>query len=151
SGEGSGRHDAEEREAPRPEPKIREATRRDAAALAKLIAIPAATLADRLAAAIRNDEAPLVTEQGGLVGVLAWTAVPTLQHGPQGRITLLLVAEDHRRKGLGARLLAEAEQRLRDAGVGTVELALDIDFDAPTGFLRHAGFARTTNGYAKSL
>ena len=150
SGEGSGLHDADERE-PAPEPTIREVTRRDAAALAKLIGIPAATLADRLAAAIRNDEAPLVAELDGLVGAAAWTAVPTLQHGPRGRITLLLVAEDHRRQGLGARLLAEAEQRLRDAGVGTVELALDIDFGAPTGFLRHAGFARTTNGYAKPL
>ena len=143
-------HDADERE-PAPEPTIREATRRDAAALAKLIGIPAATLADRLAAAIRNDEAPLVAEQDGLAGAAAWTAVPTLQHGPHGRITLLLVAEDHRRQGLATRLLAEAEQRLRDAGVGTVELALDIDFDAPTGFLRRAGFARTANGYAKPL
>ena len=133
------------------EPTIREATRRDAAGLAKLLGTPAAILADRLAAAIRADEAPLVAEQDGLVGAVAWAIVPTLQHGPHGRITLLLVAGDHRRQGLGARLLAEAEQRLRDAGVERIELALDIDFDAPTGFLRRAGFTRTTNGYAKAL
>ncbi len=150
SGEGNG-HEVEGSKPTPPEHVIREATRRDAAALAKLIGIPPATLADRLAAAIRNDEAPLVAEQDGLVGAIAWTIVPTLQHGPHGRITLLTVAQGHRRQGLGARLLAEAEQRLRDAGIESVELALDIDFDAPTGFLRHAGFARTTNGYAKPL
>ena len=92
-----------------------------------------------------------MAEQGGLVGVTAWTSLPTLQDGPRGRITLLMVVEDHRRQGLGSRLLAEAEQLLSDAGIATIELALDIDFDAPTGFLRHAGFARTTNGYAKTL
>jgi len=151
SGKGSALNEPEERPEPPPEPTIREATRRDAAALAKLIGIPAATLADRLAAAIRNDEAPLVADQDGLVGALAWTAIPTLQNGPLGRITLLTVAEDHRRQGLGSRLLAEAEQRLRDAGIATIELALEIDFDAPTGFLRHAGFSRTTNGYGKTL
>ena len=151
SGEGGTRHDEEKREAPPPEPTIREATRRDAAALAKLIGIPAPTLADRLAAAIGSDEAPLVADQDGLVGAIAWTAVPTLQHGPRGRVTLLMVAENHRRQGLGARLLAEAEQRLRDAGIDAIELALEIDFDTPTGFLRHAGFTRTTNGYAKTL
>ena len=133
------------------QPKIREATRRDAAALAKLIGIPAATLADRLAAAIRTDEAPLVADHDGLVGAIAWTAVPTLQHGRRGRITLLTVAKDHRLQGLGAKLLAEAEQRLRDSGIETVELTVEIDFDAPTGFLRQSGFARTTNGYAKGL
>ncbi len=155
SGKGSGRHDQEDREAPPPEPPpeltIREAARRDAAALAKLIGVPAATLADRLAAAIRNDEAPLIADQDGLVGAVAWTIVSTLQNGPRARITLLTVAVDHRREGLGARLLAEAEQRLRDAGIDAIELALEIDFDTPTGFLRHAGFTRTTNGYAKTL
>ena len=151
SGKGSAMHEPEERPEPPPEPTVREATRRDAAALSKLIGTPAATLADRLAAAIHNDEAPLLADQDGLVGAVAWTAVPTLQHGPRGRITLLAVAEDHRRQGLGARLLAEAEQCLRDAGIDTIELALEIDFGTPTGFLRRTGFTRTTNGYAKPL
>jgi N-acetylglutamate synthase-like GNAT family acetyltransferase len=161
SGEGGGRQDTkvekeeeeeqEERKAPRSQPRIRDATRRDAAALAKLIGIPAATLAERLAAAIRADEAPLVAERDGLVGCAAWTIVQTLQHGPRGRITLLFVAEGERRQEIGARLLAQAEQRLRDAGVSAVEMSLDIDFDAPAGFLRHAGFTRSANGYGKAL
>ena len=152
SGEGRGQHeDTEEARKPPPEPTIREASRRDAAALARLLGIPAAGLGDRLAAALRADEPPLLADQDGLVGVAAWTTIPNLHEGPRGRITLLLVAEDHRRQGVGTRLLAEAEQRLRDAGIETVELAIEIDFDAPTGFLRRTGYARSSNGYGKTI
>jgi GNAT superfamily N-acetyltransferase len=132
-------------------PTIREATRRDAAALAKLLDLPAATLAERIAAAIRADEPPLVADRGGPIGLVAWTIVPTLQYGPRGRVTLLFVAESARREGIGARLLAAAEDRLRDAGIASAELSLDIDFDAPTAFLRRTHYARTTNGYGKTL
>lgn len=128
---------------------IREATRRDAAALAKLLGLPAATLAERLAA-LREDP-PLVAEADSLVGIVAWAILPTLQHGTRGRITLLHVADPDRRKGLGAKLLAEAEQRLADAGVADVEMLLDIDIDAPTAFLRSTGWQRSTNGYRKAL
>ncbi|HEY0114426.1 MAG TPA: GNAT family N-acetyltransferase [Allosphingosinicella sp.] len=136
---------------PPPELTIREATRRDAAALAKLLAIPAASLAERLAAAIRADEPPLIAERGIPVGCCAWTILQTFQEGPRGRITLLVVAEDARRQGIGARLLREAEQRLADAGVASLEISLDIDFDAPTAFLRRTGWQRTTNGYGKPI
>jgi N-acetylglutamate synthase-like GNAT family acetyltransferase len=130
---------------------IREATRRDAAAMAKLLKLDAASLAERLAAAIRQEEPPLIAEREGLVGVCAWTIVPTLQHGARGRITLIVVAESERRRGTGAALLAQAEQRLSEAGIGAIEMLLDIDLEAPTGFLRRTGWERTTNGYGKAL
>jgi ribosomal protein S18 acetylase RimI-like enzyme len=120
---------------------IREATRRDAAALAKLVGLPVAALAERLAAAMRAGEPPL----------LAWTLVRSLQHGETGRITLLLVAEESRRRGLGTRLLAEAERRLGEAGIQTLALDTSIDIDAPAAFLRKTGFARTANGYGKAV
>lgn len=151
SGKGSDSHEQEEARSRPPEPTVRDASRGDAVALAKLLGISAAALADRLAAAIRADEAPLVADQEGVLGVVAWTIIQTLQDGPHGRITLLLVAEHARRQGLGTRLLAEAERRLRDSGAGKIELALEIDFDAPTGFLRRTGYARTANGYGKAL
>lgn len=132
-----------------PEFAIREATRRDATALARLLKLDSAPLAERLAAAIRAEEPPLLAERDGLVGAAAWTVVPTLQHGPRGRITLLFVAEDERRQGIGGRLLREIEQRLADAGVSSLEMSLDIDFDAPTAFLRRTGWTRTANGYRK--
>jgi len=165
SGKGSARHKLEEgqeqedqkepaedeRPEPVPEPAIREATRRDAAAIAKLLGVPAAALAERLGSAIRADEPPLVAEAKEIVAVAAWTTLATLQHGTLGRITALTVAREHRRQGLGARLLAEAEQRLRDAGIEKIELALEIGFDAPAGFLRRTGFARTAHGDGKTL
>jgi len=130
---------------------IREATRRDTAALARLLDLPAATLAERLAAAISADEPPLVATGDRVVGIAAYTIVQTLQHGPRARLTLLLIAEPERRQGLGTRLLEAVEQRLADAGITDLELNLEIDFDAPTGFLRRTGWTRTTNGYAKAL
>ena len=132
-------------------PTIRKATRRDSAALSKLLDIPAPTLAERLATAIRNHEPPLLAEADALIGCCVWTVAATLQHGPRGRITLLFVSVGERRRDIGARLLEAAEQRLAEAGVATVELDLDIDFDAPTAFLRRTGCQRATNGYRKTI
>jgi len=130
---------------------IREATRRDAAALAKLLDLPAAALAERLAAAIRADEPPLLATRETIVGIGASTILQTLQHGRLGRLTLLLVAEQERRQGLGTRLLQQVEQRLAEAGITTLQMALDIDLDAPTAFLRRTGWTRTAYGYSKAL
>lgn len=138
---------------PAPEPPtIREATRRDAAALAKLLGIPAATFAERLAAAIKAGEPPLIAARGDRpVGVAAWTILSTLREGPRGRITLLMVAERDRLQGIGSALLAAVEQRMAEAGVAALELLLDIELDAPARFLRRTGWARVTSGYGKPL
>jgi GNAT superfamily N-acetyltransferase len=130
---------------------IRDATRRDAAALARLLDLDASTLAERLAAAIQADEPALLAERDAPVGIAAWTVLPTLQHGPRGRVTLLFVAQSERRQGTGTRLLEEVERRLAAAGVAGIEMTLDIQFDAPTGFLRRTGWSRTANGYGKIL
>jgi GNAT superfamily N-acetyltransferase len=150
SGKGSG---GPEPASATPQPlTIREATRRDAAMLAKLLGIPATTLAERLAAAIRAGEPPLVASRGEAVaGMAAWTIIATLDRGPLGRLTVLLVAEDARRQGLGTALLQGVEERLAEAGVTDVELLTGIDFDAPTAFLRRTGYTRRTNGYGKDL
>ena len=135
-----------------PELTIREATRRDAAALAKLLRIPAPTRAERLAAAIAAGEPPLVATRGDAVGgIAAWTIIPTLDQGPRGRLTTLLVAEDARRQGAGTALLRGVEERLAEAGVTDIELLTPIDSDAPTAFLRRTGYTRRTNGYARDV
>jgi GNAT superfamily N-acetyltransferase len=129
---------------------IREASRRDAAALSKLTQIPGATLAERVASAIGRGEPPLIALRGeAAIGLAAWTTLSTLHLGQIGRITMLLVAEGERRQGIGTALLQSVERHLAEAGVTSAELLLDIDFDAPTAFLRGAGWARTTNGYGK--
>jgi GNAT superfamily N-acetyltransferase len=134
------------------ETTIREATRRDAAALAKLLGIPAAVLAERLAAAIKADEPPLIAVRGDAVtGLAVWTILSALHEEPRGRITLLLVADAERRQGTGTALVEAVRQRLAEAGIAEVELLLDIDFDAPTAFLRRTGWERRTNGYAREV
>jgi GNAT superfamily N-acetyltransferase len=120
--------------------------------LARLLGVPAPTLAERLAAAVRAGEPPLVATRGEAVaGVAAWTIIATLDRGAIGRLTALLVAEDARREGIGTALLRGVEERLAEAGVAEVELLTGIDFDAPTAFLRRAGWARATNGYGKDI
>jgi ribosomal protein S18 acetylase RimI-like enzyme len=120
--------------------------------LAKLLCIPAPTLAERLAAAIAAGEPPLLATRGEAVaGIAAWTIIPTLDYGPRGRLTTLLVAEDARRQGAGTALLRGVEERLAESGVTEIELLTPIDFDAPTAFLRRTGYTRRTNGYARDV
>lgn len=78
----------------------------------------------------------LVAEAGGLVGCCAWAVVPTLQHGLVGRVTLLLVDGDHRRRGIGTALLTAAETALAKAGCGTIEIMSDIMINNAHNFLR---------------
>lgn len=70
------------------------------APLARNLADVTALLGDRvqgtgvsafLAAAIKAKESVLIAEQGDVIGLLSWHVIPTLQHGPIGRISLLLV------------------------------------------------------------
>ncbi len=151
-GAGGGSSSSSSKPQPEAELTIREAARRDAAALARLLTIPAPTLAERLAAAIRAGEPPLVASRGeAIAGVAAWTIIPTLDHGPRGRVTLLFVAEDARRQGVGSSLLQGVEERLAEAGVADAELLIGIDFDAPSAFLRSTGYTRSTNGYEKAV
>jgi predicted N-acetyltransferase YhbS len=155
SGTGGGASTDEKRKRPAKavpaEVAIRPATRRDAASIARLIGTEPSLLAERLAAAIRGDDVPLVAEQDGIVGIVAWATVATLQQGPVGRIALLHVAERSRRQGLGSRLIKEAQRQLGEAGVSRIELLLDIELDAPAGFLRKTGFQRSANGYGKMI
>ncbi|WP_395396387.1 hypothetical protein WBP07_21075 (plasmid) [Novosphingobium sp. BL-8A] len=44
-----------------------------------------------------------IAQRGEIVGCVAWSLVPTLQRGTIGRISLLLVDEGNRRRGIGGR------------------------------------------------
>jgi ribosomal protein S18 acetylase RimI-like enzyme len=152
AGGAGGGSSSKPRKAPEKKPlQFRAATRRDAAAIARLIGAEPSALSERLAAALRAEEPPVVAEQDGIVGATAWTVVAMLHGPPRGRITLLHVAPDARRQGIGRQLLAEAERQLAEQGVTTIELLLDIDLDAPAGFLRKTGWQRSANAYGKII
>jgi predicted N-acetyltransferase YhbS len=140
--------------APRAILKIREARPADAQALAALLeTADAKALADRIAAARKAGEPPLVADEGGaLLGLVAFHAIPLVQEeAPLGRLTLLLVAPHARRRGLGRALVEEAAGRLADRGCTRVETLAEIELAAAPDFFRRLGWTRNAYRYSAEL
>jgi ribosomal protein S18 acetylase RimI-like enzyme len=145
---------------PEPEPpplSVRSARPADAEAIAALVtglgvqASPKA-IADRLSALKKGREAPLVAEQGEVIGVLAWHVTPVLHRPkPVGRITMMAVAEGERRRGVGRALVEAACKELRARGCGLIEVTSNVDLSGAHGFYRRLGFERTSYRFAREL
>lgn len=135
--------------------EIRAATAAEAPGLATLLAeaglrVEARDLADRLAALRQGQGTALVALQWGPpsgVVLLHWH--PALTSGPVARISLLLVAADQRRQGIGRLLLKAACQAARLAGCERIEIAAE----APglEAFCRSTGFAEAGARFTRSL
>ena len=136
---------------------IRPAKPADLSELAKLIgqlsglAPDQTALAARLAALKRQSAGIQVAALGPVIGAVAWAAVPTLQYGLLGRITLLVVVRRHRRQGIAAKLLATAETALGALGCTAVEAISDIAIEHSHGFFRAAGFAQTSHRFTRKI
>ena len=139
---------------PKPEPKLvlRDARPRDAEAIAALIValgydVGAADVRRRL-----KDVRALVAEKGEVVGVLT-TSTTAVLHRPRpvGRISMMVVAEEARGAGIGAALVAEAEQRLKAAGCGLVEVTSNRKRLRAHAFYERLGYERTSYRFAKPL
>lgn len=126
---------------------IRAAKSGDAKAIAALLGTRKAALGKALAAAIRAKRPPILAEQVGLKGVLAWTVIDRFGEPPIARITLIHVAPDARRRGIGTKLVGEARRRIAKVKAGDTEILLDLDPGAPAGFLRALGWKRSANAY----
>lgn len=147
------------RDAPaaRPELIIRAAKSADAAALAPLLHQLARVEIDELGIA-RNLEAVrkarggmAVAELGELVGFCSWAVIATVQHGPVGRLTLLLVDKDHRRRGIATALLDAATSALRKIGCSRLEAMSDIEIANAHGFFRTLKFEQTSYRFARDI
>jgi ribosomal protein S18 acetylase RimI-like enzyme len=145
---------------PEPEPlplKIRPARPADAQAIAGLVtalgfAGSAGDIEARLPALKKGGEAPLVAEQGEVIGILTWHVTPVLHRPhPVGRITMMAVAEGERRHGVGRALVDEALDRMRGKGCGLVEVTSNLDLSGAHSFYRKLGFERTSYRFAKAL
>ncbi|ANI79411.1 GNAT family N-acetyltransferase [Sphingobium sp. EP60837] len=156
---GPARAKPEQTPTPKPEPKlaIRVARSGDAAALARLldqlthIEIDELAIARNLAAVQQAKGGMLVAELGALVGCCGWALVPTVQHGEVGRITMLLVDANHRRRRIGSAMLEAAMTALREAGCTMVEVMSDIEIAHSHGFFRGLKFEQTSYRFSRAI
>lgn len=136
---------------------IRAAVPSDAAPIAALLGqlpgqrVDRARTARRLKVMQGADAGLSVAEQDGLVGCCAWAVVPTLQRGPVGRLTLLLVDERQRRRGIGAALVAHAQAALAKAGCTEIEAMSDIRIDNSHNFFRALNFEQRSYRFVRSI
>ena len=79
-----------------------------------------------------------------LVGVVGGTVVATVMAGYDGHrgwINYLAVDPEHRGKGYGRAIMAEAERRLREAGCPKINVQIRTSNASAAGFYRAIGFA----------
>lgn len=152
-----GRAAVEPPHAPAPQLRVRPATSADATKLATLLRQLAHVEIDELGIA-RNLEAVrsakggmVVAELGTLIGCCAWALLPTVQNGLIGRITMILVDEDHRRRGIATALFEAASAALGEAGCTRVETMSDIQIRNAHGFFRTLKFEQTSYRFARVI
>ena len=144
---------------PKPEPKlvIRDARPGDAEALAALIAalgyrVTPAEVRKRLATLGKAGQHILLADRGGVIGALTTSVTPVLHRPrPVGRISMMVVAEGERGRGIGAALVAEAEARLRADGCGLVEVTSNTKRLRAHAFYERLGYERTSYRFARLL
>ena len=143
---------------PKPKLKVREAKPGDARELTKLIRllehdVDEKGVRKRVSALAKDKLPPLVaTLDKKVVGLCGLHRMVTIHRDqPVGRITILVVEEDCRRKGIGKMLLEAAEEHLRKRGCGLIEATSNDRLTAAHGFYRHMKYERTSIRFAKSL
>jgi len=144
---------------PAPEPKLilRDARPKDAAAIAALIValgyeVTEADIRKRLALLREGGQDVLIAEKGEVVGILT-TSTTAVLHRPRpvGRISMMVVAEHLRGQGIGAALVAEAEERLAAKGCGLIEVTSNKKRLRAHAFYERLGYGRTSHRFAKTL
>ena len=87
-----------------------------------------------------------------MIGILTWHVTPVLHRPkPVGRITMMAVAKDERRRGVGRARVEAACERLGAKGCGLVEVTSNADLTGAHAFYRKLGFERTSYRFAKEL
>ena len=139
-------------------PKVREAKASDAddiVALNRLLGadVDARVVRKGIATLGRAQLSPLVATLGKkVIGVCAIHAMTTIHRDrPVGRISHLVVAEDHRGQGIGRMLTEAAEQRLKKLGCGIIEVTSNDRLPKAHAFYRHLGYERTSMRFVKKL
>ncbi len=137
---------------------IRRAEGRDAAALARLIdQLGYAATPDEVAGRLADMEAEgrivLVAEQDGrVIGCLSTSIMRVLHRpAPVGRISMLVVDEAHRGRGIGTQLVRVAEEALAAQRCYMVEVTSRFSRTAAHCFYERLGYEQTSVRLAKTL
>ena len=126
--------------------------------LARLIgelgyAIEAAEAVERLAAMAAEGRAVLVAElDGAVVGCLSTSAMRVLHRpAPVGRISMMVVDETWRSRGIGAALVRAAERALAAQGCYMVEVTSHVRRTEAHRFYERLGYEKTSVRLAREL
>lgn len=136
---------------------IREAAREDVPALVSLIAqlgfeTTEPDVEPRVEALAEQGFPALVADDGPVIGCLTWNVMTVLHRDtPVGRISMLIVDADHRSKGVGGALVAEAEARMTALGCTLIEVTSNEKLVEAHLFYQRLGYARTSLRFAKRL
>ena len=143
---------------PAPDPVIRKARAGDAATLARLIGqlgydASGRDVAERLAAIEAEGRVVLVAERdGAVVGCLSTSVMRVLHRpAPVGRISMMVVDEALRSRGIGAALVHAAEGALAAQGCYMVEVTSHMRRTEAHRFYERLGYAKTSVRLAKEL
>ena len=139
-------------------PCFRPAEGRDSAALSRLIAqlgydADEGEVSERLAAMAAAGFTVLVAElDGAVVGCLSTSTMGVLHRpAPVGRISMMVVDEALRGRGIGAGLVRAAEEALTKRGCGMVEVTSNQRRTEAHRFYERLGYEPTSVRLAKSL
>ena len=132
---------------------VRRAGAADAAAIGALLAELGYATDPADAEARLAGTTTLVAElDGEVAGVLTLALVPVLHEpGDWCRITMLVVAERARRRGLARALVAEAEEVARAGGCVRVEVTSALHRDGAHEFYRGMGYGQVSEHFLKPL
>jgi predicted N-acetyltransferase YhbS len=137
---------------------IRRAAASDAPALERLIRqlgyeAEAAAIVRRLEAVAASGNRTLVAElEGAVVGCLTTSVMPVIHRpAPVGRISMMVVEEGLRGRGIGAALVRAAEAALVAQGCYMVEVTSNLKRTEAHRFYEKLGYERTSVRLAKEF
>lgn len=137
---------------------VRDADASDAPRLVELIIalghqIEEADVSRNLENLAKNGMLPLVAADGEKVIAMCGISAMVTVHRPAavGRVSVMIVDEAYRGRGIGALLVTEAEKRLSKRGCRIIEVTSNMRRDRAHHFYERLGYERTSYRFMKKL